>query len=431
MLVREARVVARARAHQPADRAIFAATEGKMLVRMGRVDEAAELLRDAMAWSHERGLPCFGEWAATWLGAARLARDEDPLEVAGLLEEAIAGMDRAERRLEQPAALVQLAEARWRAGDEDGHDEAARRALAVAERMGSFGPLVSALADVPDVLARCIDAGGPHEADWRRLARAGEASHASSTTAEARIVIGTLGRLRVAVDGTERELNPSRAIDIAAEVARAGWRGVPRAELVEQLEEHSVDAQNYLRQVVHRLRRIAPEGVELTSEDGLLRWTPAGAVVTEDDVLRALLAQVARETGETRLRILAAALELAGRGVLVTAADTLAAAEQRAELAGAVAEARREYARLLLAAGRATEAVAAARAAVTAEPLREDGWCLLMRASAAADGAAAAVPVYSECAEALAEIGLEPSAGTRDLLRRLREADGRRVTATA
>jgi DNA-binding SARP family transcriptional activator len=68
---------------------------------------------------------------------------------------------------------------------------------------------------------------------------------------------------------------------------------------------------------------------------------------------------------------------------------------------------------------------------VTAEPLREDGWCLLMRASAAADGAAAAVPVYSECAASLAEIGLEPSAATRDLLRRLREADWRRVTATA
>ena len=244
-------------------------------------------------------------------------------------------------------------------------------------------------------------------------------------------MIGTLGRLRVSVDGTERDVNPSRAIDIAAEVARAGWRGVPRADLVELLAEHSVDAQNYLRQVVHRLRRLAPEGVELTSDDGLLRWTPAGAVVTEDDVLRALLAQVGRETGEMRLRTLAAALELADHGALVTAADTVAASELRADLAGAVAEARREYARLLLATGRATEAVAAARAAVTAEPLREDGWCLLMRAAAAADGHAAAVPVYAECAASLAEIGLEPSSGTRDLLRRLRDAGGRRVSATA
>jgi ATP/maltotriose-dependent transcriptional regulator MalT len=430
-LVRDARAMARARGHQPADRAIFAATEGKMLVRLGRVDEAAERLRQAMAWSRERGLPCFWEQSATWLAAARLAQDEDPDVVSGLLRETIDGMDRADRRLEQPAAQVLLAEARWRAGDDDGHDEAAHRALEVSEWMGSFGPLVAVLADVPDVLSRCIDAGGPREADWRRLAHAGEASHASSTTEEARIVIGTLGRLRVAVDGAERDVNPSRAIDIAAEVARAGWRGVPRAELVELLSEHSVDAQNYLRQVVHRLRRIAPEGVELTSEDGMLRWTPAGAVVTEDDVLRALLAQVGRETGEMRLRTLAAALELAERGVLVTAADSVAASELRADLTAAVAEAQREFARMLLAAGRATEAVAAAREPATAEPLREDGWCLLMRASAAADGPAAVVPVYAECTAALAEIGLEPSSGTRDLLRRLRHPDGRRVSAPA
>jgi len=430
-LVREARAMARARGHQPADRAIFAATEGKMLVRLGRVEEAAERLRTAMAWSRERGLPAFWEHSAVWLAAALLAQEEHPDAVSEPLRQAIDGMDRADRRLEQPAALVFLAEARWRAGDDDGHDAAAHRALEVSEVMGSFGPLVTALADAPDVLSRCIDAGGPREPDWRRLARAGEAAHASSTTADARIVIGTLGRLRVAVDGDERDVNPSRAIDVAAEVARAGWRGVPRADLVELLAEHSVDAQNYLRQVVHRLRRIAPEGVELTSDDGMLRWMPAGSVVTEDDVLRALLAQVGRETGDMRLRTLAAALELAERGVLVTATDTVAASELRAGLAAEVAEARREFARMLLASGRATEAVAAARGAVKAEPLREDGWRLLMRAAAAADGPAAVVPVYAECAASLAEIGLEPSGGTRDLLRRLRDPGGRRVSAPA
>jgi hypothetical protein len=49
----------------------------------------------------------------------------------------------------------------------------------------------------------------------------------------------------------------------------------------------------------------------------------------------------------------------------------------------------------------------------------------------AADGPAAAVPVFAECAASLAEIGLEPSAGTRDLLRRLRDAGGPRVSAPA
>ena len=99
-MVREARAMARARAHQPADRAIFAATEGKMLVRLGRVDEAAERLRESMAWSRERGLPAFWEQAATWLAAARLAQEDHPDAVTELLLEAIGGMERADRRLE-------------------------------------------------------------------------------------------------------------------------------------------------------------------------------------------------------------------------------------------------------------------------------------------------------------------------------------------
>ena len=70
-----------------------------------------------------------------------------------------------------------------------------------------------------------------------------------------------------------------------------------------------------------------------------------------------------------------------------------------------------------------------ARAAVTDEPYREDGWRLLMRATAATAGAAAAVPVYVECVEALEAIGLTPSNETRALLDRLR--DPARTGATA
>ncbi|MGE4031700.1 MAG: hypothetical protein AB7I08_15875, partial [Thermoleophilia bacterium] len=81
-LVREARLMARERAHQPADRAIFASTEGKMLVRLGRPEEAAEVLRASLAWSEEHGLPAFAEWAATWLAGAILRMDGDAAEAA-------------------------------------------------------------------------------------------------------------------------------------------------------------------------------------------------------------------------------------------------------------------------------------------------------------------------------------------------------------
>ena len=221
---------------------------------------------------------------------------------------------------------------------------------------------------------------------------------------------------------------PAR-FDLAAAVARSGARGVPRAALVRAISEHSSDPANYLRQMIHRLRRLAPEGVALTSDDGLLRWTPPGAVVAEDQVLTALLERARREPGESRLDTLATALAIADRGPLSVAEDTPEAVALRTELEASVAGARREHAGLLIAAGRAAEAVAAARAAVTADPYREDGWRLLMRAAAQAHGPSAAVPVYLECAGILAEIDLEPAGETRALLERLRDPLARVVTA--
>nr|WP_246551325.1 bacterial transcriptional activator domain-containing protein [Miltoncostaea oceani] len=111
---------------------------------------------------------------------------------------------------------------------------------------------------------------------------------------------------------------------------------------------------------------------------------------------------------------------MADRGPFLPGAEGDLAVRRRAELDARVADARREHARDLLAAGRPAQAAEAARAAVVADPYREDGWQILMRAHAAADGPASALPPYLECAEALAGVGLTPSTETRALLERLR-----------
>ena len=49
-------------------------------------------------------------------------------------------MRRAHRHLELPAAAVFLAEAEWRAGDEDAHDAACEIAYAAAERAAPCTP---------------------------------------------------------------------------------------------------------------------------------------------------------------------------------------------------------------------------------------------------------------------------------------------------
>ena len=119
--------VARARAHRPRTGRCSRSPRARCSSAWAGVDEAAERLREAMAWSRARGLhllPGGGGHLATprapraggapGRGRRAAARGDD-------------GMERADRRLEQPAAQVFLAEARWRAGDEDGHDDAARR----------------------------------------------------------------------------------------------------------------------------------------------------------------------------------------------------------------------------------------------------------------------------------------------------------------
>jgi DNA-binding SARP family transcriptional activator len=144
-------------------------------------------------------------------------------------------------------------------------------------------------------------------------------------------------------------------------------------------------------------------------------------VVAEDGALEALLARARREVGEARQATIEGALALAAHGPYLPGAEGEAAGERRTLLAARVAEALREHAAALLAAGRAARAAESARRAVAAEPYREDGWRLLMRARAAAEGPASAVEPFLECREALGELGLAPSAETVALLDRLRD----------
>ena len=77
----------------------------------------------------------------------------------------------------------------------------------------------------------------------------------------------------------------------------------------------------------------------------------------------------------------------------------------------------------LLATGRVGEAVAAAEALVTSEPLRERAWSGLIRALAAQGRTADALRAYQRAVDALAEAGLEPSPVLRDAERAVLAGD--------
>ncbi len=419
-LIRAARVTSRQHGYRLADRAVFAVVEGKMLVRMGQLPEALEQLGAARTWCADRTLRCFREWADTWFAIGRLALGDDADEAHDMLRAAIAGMERAGRRLELPAAHVALAEALWRRGDDAGHDAAADAAHAAAVGMGTLGPLLVALETLPDVLSRRIDASPGDDATWRGLVGAGGGGRGRSRLDAARVIVRTLGAAGLEADGVTLPGLSVRAVELAAAVCRAPAPGASRTALADDLFEGSRDGANHLRQLVHRLRRALPDGVALHSTGGRLAWLPADAVVAEDQVLETLLSRARREVAEMRRDIAASALALADRGPFLPGAAGEAARRRRAELSELVAEGRREHARDLLAAGRPAQAVEVARSAVACDPYREDGWRLLMRACAAAAGPASALPPFLECAAALDDIGLEPSRDTHALLERLR-----------
>ena len=238
--------------------------------------------------------------------------------------------------------------------------------------------------------------------------------------ADPAILVATMGRGAIVVDGEEVAVSPPRAVEMAAAIAHAGPAGAARTALIDDLVDSSADPANYLRQLLHRLRRVLPEGVGIASRDGHLAWDSPHPVVAEDGLVEGLILRARREVDPERGETLARALAIAERGPYLPDSDSAGARRRRDELAPLLAEARREYVLGLLRAGRSEDAVATARAAVAAEPYREDGWRRLMRAHAAADGPAAAVPVFLECAECLAAVELQPSADTRDLLERLR-----------
>jgi DNA-binding SARP family transcriptional activator len=419
-LIREARRTSREHHYRIGDRALFAIGEGKMLVRMGLFSEALEVLEEIRAWCAGRDLRGGREWAEAWIGAALLSLEPDPAPALAMLRPAADAMRQGGRWLELPAAGVFLAEAEWRTGNEEAHDAAADLAYEAAEACGTLAPLVRAFEVAPQVLARRLDASDDDDGRWHRLLRAGASTPPPSPRADPLLRVHTFGTLRLEAAGQRLPLNLTKALELAAYLAAAGPQGASRGAVLTDLFEDSREAEGYLRQVVHRLRRALPEGLALTTVGGRLAWEPADAVLTDDGAFETTVERARLEVGERRAAGLAGALGLVDAGPYMAGVEGRWTSVRRQHLADLACEARVDYVRAMLRAGRPREALAAAQAAVAENPYREDAWQQLMRAQAAVGGPQAALPVFLECQQALRRVGVEPSSTTRRLLRALR-----------
>ena len=324
---------------------------------------------------------------------------------------------------ELPTMAVYLAEAEWRAGEEEAADLAADLALEAAREQGSNHVLLRALADLPAVVARRIDAEPGADSPWHDLGRALIAQGASLDVA-----VGTslrlleFGRMAIVVDGEEVRPRIVKCYELLSFLASRGGDPVDRDELLDALFEGQTDdtTRTYLRQALHHLRGVLPDAGSLVSDRRTVGLAEHVVVSSESLRLEVELSAAARLQGEERLTATLEALAVREHGEFLPGARSAWAEERRAHLAELVATARHEAAAAALAAGRYEEASRLTEQVLRADPLRESAWRLAMRTANALGDDDGVIGAFRSCERALAAIGTEPTASTRQLLESLR-----------
>jgi ATP/maltotriose-dependent transcriptional regulator MalT len=361
------------------------------------------------------------EVADTWQGLALLLDGDD----AGALEHlrrATDGMVAADRVLELPTAAVYLAEAQWRAGDEDGADAAADVAVGAADRQGSNHVLLQALADFPAVASRRLDAESGADSRWHEIGRAlmaqaGTSGPSLRTTVE----LVEFGRRAIVVDGDEIKPRIAKSYELLSFLAARPSEPAQREELLDALfgERRTDSVRAYLRQAIHQLREVLPDGA-LIVEGGSVRLSDEAGLASESSLLEQRLAEAARLQGADRLSLTLEALAIYDRGEYMPGPRGAWGDERQQHLSEATAEARYQAAVLSFGEARYDDAARLTDQVLRADPYREAAWRLSMRIAQARGDEDGVLRAYQGCESALADLRAVPAASTRQLLDKLR-----------
>jgi DNA-binding SARP family transcriptional activator len=397
--------------------------EAKLELRLARDPDAALAILDGLeAGGDARRYEFVAEQADTWRGMARLMRDPGA-EAIEPLARAVASMRSSGRILELPTAAVLLAEARWRAGDEDGADAAVDEALAAAEEQGSNHHLLQALSDFPAVLARRLDAETAADSRWAELGRALMARgvpidlHVGPS-----VELREFGEAAILADGRPVRPRIAKSVALLAVLAADPDRTGERDALLDALFDGRSDdaARSYLRQAAHRLREALPDGVGPTFDGPTLHFADGVRVTSASVHFEALLTEAARLQGAERLAALQEALALFDRGPYLRGVQAPWVDERRERLEALAGDARVEAAQVAFNAGRYQDARALAEAALRADPFRESAWRLVMRVASVTGDEDGVIDAYRRCRDTLSALGTEPSRSTQQLLGALR-----------
>ena len=331
-----------------------------------------------------------------------------------------------DRILELPTAAVYLAEAEWRADDEEAADRAADIALDAAGRQGSNHLLLQALADFPAVVSRRIDAEPTADSPWSDLGRALIAQRAGPRLrVDPCLRLHEFGRCTILVDDEEVRPRLAKTCELLAYLLLRPGGEADREELLEALFDARADESTraYLRQVLLCLRRLLPGDVDLVV-DGRVRL-PEHVVASSDSLeVEARLMESSRLQGAERLASTLDALELYERGEYLPGAGSAWVLERRRALSELATDARCEAAKLAYSAGRHAMAEQLTRQVLNADMFRETAWRLAMRLAHARGDHGGAVRAYDGCVRALARIGTTPTLTTSRLAEGLRAHGG-------
>jgi DNA-binding SARP family transcriptional activator len=397
--------------------------EARFALRLDRDPAAARAALDRLAEGPGvRSFPVITEQLDTWYGLALLLESDDVAALARL-RSAVESMTGGDRMLELPTAAVYLAEAEWRAGDEEAADRAADLALDAARLQGSNHALLRALADFPAVVSRRIDAEPAADSPWHELGRALIAQGvAIAARPHASVDLEEFGRARILVNGQEARPRIANTYELLAYMSARPGAEATREELLDALFDSRDDESTraYLRQAIRWLRNLLPDPAGLVTEEGRVSFAQDVSVSSESTRLEAKLAEAARLRGDDRRAATLAALTVHDRGEYLPDTRSAWAEERRARLRQLAADARYEAAELAFGAERYDEAEALVRQVLDDEPFRETGWRLVMRIANALGDDDAVVRAYQACERALADIGTTPAASTRALLEQLR-----------
>lgn len=230
-----------------------------------------------------------------------------------------------------------------------------------------------------------------------------------------------LGTPALVCDGEERRPRIAKSYALLALLLENDGHA-SRDELLEGLFDFRQDdsTRAYLRQAAQTLRGILPDGIGLLREGDAFLLEGAARIETDTMRLRARLSSALTLMGDDRLEAAQVTLEEHRGLVYLQSIDCPWVEARRHEIDVLLTTARIDTAVAAIQASRYHIAQALLSDVVTADPLREQAWRLLMRISAAQGFDDLVIDTYRRCAIALEAVGLTPSASTRLLVGGLR-----------